>query len=157
MPRSLSDQLRLATLLGLALTLGAAAHEGHVHGTTSAAAAATTGHDMSGMDMGDGSMDMGGDEHMGAMTGMKMWVHGTIGDDCEYDVERSEAARRRGGETARARSTSVRVCERASVRHRPVTVVSFCAAADDVLEVLLPSVRPCRSPLPDLHMDMAKM
>ncbi|EKD01043.1 hypothetical protein A1Q2_04664 [Trichosporon asahii var. asahii CBS 8904] len=111
MPRSLSDQLRLATLLGLALTLGAAAHEGHVHGTTSAAAAAATGHDMSGMDMGDGSMDMGGDEHMGAMTGMKMWVHGTIGDD----------------------------------------------SADDVLEVLLPSVRPCRSPLPDLHMDMAKM
>lgn len=113
MPRSLSDQLRLATLLGLALTLGAAAHEGHVHGTTSAAAAAATGHDMSGMDMGDGSMDMGGDEHMGAMTGMKMWVHGTIGDDCEYDVERSETARRRGGETARARarSVSVRVCD----------------------------------------------
>lgn len=81
MARSLSDQLRLVSLLGLMLALGTVAHEGHVHGTSSAAAAAATGHDMSGMDMGD--MDMGGDEHMSGMAGMKMWVHGTIGDDCE--------------------------------------------------------------------------
>lgn len=92
MAPSLSHALRLTALFGLALALGAAAHEGHVHGATSADAAAATGHDMAGMDgmdMGDGSMDMGGDEHMSGMAGMKMWVHGTIGDDCEYHAERS--------------------------------------------------------------------
>lgn len=70
MPRTITRTLALLALLGVA-----AAHEGHDHGASS---------DMGGMDMSGDSMSdtMGGNEHAG-MAGMKMYMHGSIGEDRE--------------------------------------------------------------------------